>query len=85
MASNPKGDGKKDEMREKDGLGPGAYTIAAVKKGPIYSFGSRFNSRIGNKDHLRPKKVGGPGPGSYKLPSTVKTGKRTDSHMDAMK
>lgn len=42
---------------------------------PIYSFGTRFNSSIRNKDHLRPTKVDGPGPGAYKLPSGIKTGK----------
>lgn len=76
---------KRDDIREKDGLGPGAYTLTLAKAGPVYSFGSRFNSSIRNKDHLKPRKVDGPGPGAYKLPSSVKTGKRTDSHMDAMK
>ena len=52
---------------------------------PIFSFGSRFNSSIRNKDHLRPKKIDGPGPGAYKLPSSIKSGKRTESHMDALK
>lgn len=80
-----KGAERKDEVRERDGLGPGAYTIAAPKAGPRFTFGSRFNSSIRSKDHLRPRKVDGPGPGAYKLPSSVKTGKRTDSHMDAMK
>jgi len=80
-----KNDGKNMDLREKDGLGPGAYTMTLPKQGPVFSFGSRFNSSIRNKDHLKPKKVDGPGPGAYKLPSSVKTGKRTDSHMDAMK
>jgi hypothetical protein len=80
-----KGDSKKDDVREKDGLGPGAYTITHPKAGPLYSFGSRFNSSIRSKDHLRPRKVDGPGPGAYKLPSSVKTGSRKDSQFDAMK
>jgi hypothetical protein len=40
----------------------------------VFSFGTRFNSSFRSKDHLRPRKVDGPGPGSYKLPSTVSTG-----------
>ena len=47
--------------------------------------GSRFNSSIRSKDHLRPKKIDGPGPGSYKLPSGLKTGKRTVSSHDSFK
>jgi len=56
-----------------------------ARSGPNFSFGSRFNSSVRNKDHLRPRKIDGPGPGAYKLPSTVISGKRNDSHMDAMK
>lgn len=46
---------------------------------PLYSFGTRFNSSIRNKDHLHPKKVDGPGPGAYKLPSSIKSGKQTNN------
>jgi hypothetical protein len=80
-----KGDFRKEEVRERDGLGPGAYSIAAPRAGPKFTFGSRFNSSIRSKDHLRPRKVDGPGPGSYKLPSTVKAIKRTESHVDSLK
>ena len=38
--------------------------------------GSRFDSDVRSKDHLRPKKADGPGPGSYDLPSSVKPGKQ---------
>lgn len=66
----------KDDIREKDGLGPGAYTVKMPKVAPIFSFGTRFNSSIRSKDHLRPAKSDGPGPGSHKLPSTVEVQKR---------
>ena len=42
---------------------------------PIYSFGTRFNSSIRNKDHLKPRKVDGPGPGAYKMPSSISNGR----------
>ena len=42
---------------------------------PVFSFGTRFNSSIRNKDHLRPRKVDGPGPGAYKLPSSIQNGR----------
>jgi hypothetical protein len=47
------------------------YDLPVEIAGPIYSFGRRFNSSIRSKEHLRPKKVDGPGPGAYKLPSSV--------------
>lgn len=65
---------KKEEQGD-DGLGPGAYQVKIPNNVPIYSFGTRFNSSIRNKDHLKPTKVDGPGPGAYKLPGSVKTGK----------
>jgi hypothetical protein len=43
---------------------------------PIYSFGNRLEANIRNKEHLKPKKVDGPGPGAYKLPSSVKVVRR---------
>jgi hypothetical protein len=49
----------------KDVLGPATYEIKQPKKGPIFSFGSRFNSDIRSKEHLKPTKVDGPGPGDY--------------------
>ena len=80
-----KDDHKKEDGREKDGLGPGAYVIKVPRTTPVFSFGGRFNSSIRSKDHLRPTKVDGPGPGAYKMPSSIRTGKRTESHMDALK
>jgi hypothetical protein len=65
----------KEEPGNDDGLGPGAYEVKIPNNVPIYSFGTRFNSSIRNKDHLRPTKVDGPGPGAYKVPSGIKTGK----------
>jgi len=38
--------------------------------------GSRFDSQILAKPHLNPKKVDGPGPGSYELPSSIKKNNR---------
>ena len=43
---------------------------------PSFQFGSRFGNRVGNKDHLRPKKVDGPGPGAYKMPKQYQEGKK---------
>jgi hypothetical protein len=34
--------------------------------------GSRFDSDVRSKDHIRPKKKDGPGPGSYDLPGSIK-------------
>ena len=39
---------------------------------PCFSMGSRFDSDVRSKDHLRPRKKDGPGPGSYELPSSIK-------------
>ena len=65
-----------DELRKAiykkdDGLGPGQYHVKLPTSAPIRSFGTRFNSSIRSKDHLKPKKVDGPGPGAYKLPGSV--------------
>lgn len=65
-----KAEEKKPEA--KDNLGPTTYEIKEAKKGPIFSFGSRFNSDIRSKEHLKPKKVDGPGPGDYQLPSSIR-------------
>ena len=35
--------------------------------------GSRFDSSVRSKDHIRPKKKDGPGPGSYALGSSIRT------------
>ena len=58
-------------MFKYDSLGPGTYTLNVPPMGPITSFGTRFNSSIRNKEHLRPVKKDGPGPGAYKLPNSV--------------
>lgn len=59
--------------KKDDSIGPDQYHVKIPTSAPVYSFGSRFGSSIRNKDHLRPQKVDGPGPGAYKLPSSVKT------------
>ena len=38
--------------------------------------GSRFDSSLRQKPHLKPKKVDGPGPGDYQLPSSIKQNNR---------
>lgn len=71
---------------------PNTYTIKEPKTAPCYTFGSRFDERrepmvkkpdgsrfdsqILAKPHLNPKKVDGPGPGSYDLPSSIKQNNR---------
>jgi hypothetical protein len=62
---------KNNDRREHDGLGPGAYLIKAANTAPLFSMGSRFDSDVRSKDHLRPKKKDGPGPGSYALPGAI--------------
>ena len=39
--------------------------------------GSRFDSDVRSKDHLKPRKKEGPGPGSYELPGCVRVAKST--------
>ena len=63
---------KDNEKRVNDGLGPGAYLIKASNTTPCFSMGSRFDSDVRSKDHIRPKKVDGPGPGSYALQGSIK-------------
>jgi hypothetical protein len=63
---------KKEEKRENDNLGPGSYLIKAANTAPLFTMGSRFDSDVRSKDHIRPKKKDGPGPGSYSLPATIK-------------
>jgi hypothetical protein len=71
-------DTKKNKELAHDGeRGPGSYYAKYPNNAPIHSFGTRFNSSIRNKDHLRPTKVDGPGPGAYKLPGSVKIESRT--------
>lgn len=40
--------------------------------------GSRFDSDVRSKNHLKPKKVDGPGPGDYALPSSINVPKLVD-------
>lgn len=37
--------------------------------------GSRFDSDVRSKDHIRPRKTDGPGPGSYPLPGAITVAK----------
>ncbi len=62
-------------MKDRDGLGPGTYTVKASTAAPCFSLGSRFDSDVRSKDHLKPRKKDGPGPGSYELPSSVNAAK----------
>lgn len=77
-----------------EGPGPGAYAVNMPIGGSSYSLGtrfdekrvpmykkadgSRFDSMLRAKPHLKPKKVDGPGPGDYKLPDSVKTKYRAE-------
>ena len=56
------------KWKDNQALGPDAYKVVYPQSAPVYSFGSKFGSRVGNKEHLRPTKIDGPGPGSYKMP-----------------
>lgn len=67
---------KSKSLLQKDALGPGEYTIKEPINSPVFSFGSRFNSDIRSKEHLKPKKVDGPGPGDYLLHSAIRVQKR---------
>ena len=62
---------KINERRENEALGPGSYLIKAANTAPLFTMGSRFDSDVRSKDHIRPKKKDGPGPGSYVLPSSI--------------
>lgn len=53
--------------------------------GPMFSMGSRFDSDVRSKDHLRPKKKDGPGPGSYALPSGLNVYKSTSMDKEKKK
>ena len=73
------------------------YSMKLNTGGPSYQFGdrfddkrepprtkpdgSRFNSSLRSKPHLRPTKVDGPGPGDYALPSSIKTKYRPNNSM----
>ena len=66
-------------------LGPGAYSIKPNNTAPMFSMGSRFDSDVRSKDHLRPRKSDGPGPGSYALPSALNVYKSTDRDKEVKK
>lgn len=66
---------KNNDRIEHDGLGPGAYLIKPSNTAPCFSMGSRFDSDVRSKDHIKPRKVDGPGPGSYVAPSSIKVAK----------
>jgi hypothetical protein len=57
---------------QKDAVGPGLYHIKEAQPGPVFTFGSRFNSDIRSKEHLHPKKAEGPGPGDYQVPGSIR-------------
>ena len=66
-------------MPEKKGTAK--YTLGArfdEKRVPMFkkADGSRFDSAIRAKPHLQPKKVDGPGPGDYQLPSSIRDVRR---------
>lgn len=63
------------ERRENEGLGPGSYLVKAASTAPHFTMGSRFDSDVRSKDHIRPKKKDGPGPGSYTMPSSIRVAK----------
>lgn len=42
--------------------------------------GSRFDSDVRSKDHIRPRKRDGPGPGSYALPSSIKVARKENKN-----
>lgn len=54
--------------KDHQALGPGNYQVKYPPSAPSFQFGSRFGNRVNNKDHIRPQKADGPGPGSYKMP-----------------
>jgi hypothetical protein len=68
---------KVNERRDHEGLGPGAYLIKAANTAPSFSMGSRFDSDVRSKDHLKPRKKEGPGPGSYEPMSSVRIANET--------
>ena len=68
--------------RKDDGIGPGTYTVKIPNIAPKPTFGTRFNSSIRNKDHIRPTKVDGPGPGSHKMPSSIIVKRRHPNSVD---
>lgn len=71
--------GKTDfSKQKKEHEGPDAIMIKTVSTAPCFSFGSRFNNSIRSKNHLKPDKKDGPGPGSYEAKSSINAYKRSD-------
>lgn len=70
--------------KKKPAEADGANTVnkgeLAPLGGPKFSFGSRFDSDIRAKPHLNPKKVDGPGPGDYKMPSSIQNKSKNKGH-----
>ena len=79
--------GTKMDNNKNESLGPGppGYTLKLLNSAPMCSFGSRFDSDIRSKGHLKPKKADGPGPGSYELPSGLKTYQGSDTYNEKKK
>lgn len=61
----------KKKASDNDGASAGTKDVIQPPGGPKFSFGSRFDSDIRAKPHLKPKKMDGPGPGDYALPSSI--------------
>ena len=62
---------KHDDKRDQEFPGPGTYMIKGNQTAPLFSMGSRFDSDVRSKDHIRPRKKAGPGPGSYESKSSI--------------
>ena len=56
---------KIDLNAKNDPVGPASYNPKPIKTTPHFTFGMNFGSDILSQDHIKPKKVDGPGPGSY--------------------
>jgi hypothetical protein len=69
---------KNNDKRDLENLGPASYVIKMANTAPTFTMGSRFDSDVRSKDHLKPRKAEGPGPGSYALPSAMKIAKSTN-------
>ena len=77
MGPVPSKDKKKTDT---DGGSAGNKDVVQPMTGPKFSFGSRFDSDIRAKPHLHPKKVDGPGPGDYIVPSSIENKSKNKGH-----
>ena len=50
------------------GLAPNTYIIKSSSTAPTYSFGSRFDTDIRSKNHVKHEKLDKPAPGTYSPP-----------------